>query len=621
MADPQFVFDGNLEFSGGQDASKSPHLTPKNALFAGVNLTMQDGVVAPRPGFNQLEFILPEGGVRDEKLRLHDYATIFKAGRFQALIPYQIGQEFFLIYIIAGIVFLINQDTYVVTVLEFPDGSHLNANAPRINWSPASRFLVIFDFPAFPAIVEGATIRRADPADFEVPVSTLGAYNQNRLFIANSGNEFTAGDPTGNTLTPDAPITFEEVEAPASPFFGDIYQLPTDYNNKPITAMTFLQFTDTSTGIGPLLISTSDQIFSYQSQLPRVSWLSASGGQTGTGFGTAFIHDAGIAGPRAFTHVNSDLFFLSSDGQIRSVAMSRDEQKKWSKTPISREVKNWLKYWDESLIPFAVMGYFDNKILATANPYRVPSHDMFGNYVLDVAFGGLVVIEMDNVSTLIKESQPAWAGLWTGVRPQDICVNNKRCFIASKDSDSVNHIYELLPDATVDTLDGRERQVRSIIYTREYDCNEPFSIKQLSSLDLVLNDVQGKFDIELSYRPSHAPKYLPWGDFKHYAPAKFCNVPDACDLEGLVGHSFMQLIFGFPSNMECNPVTNDLYRVFRMLQLKLIITGDYWQIEHLRLAALMQPQTNFVTACNVYNPVKLCGECSDDWIIPEITLC
>ena len=86
-------------------------------------------------------------------------------------------------------------------------GSQLDEAADRINWSPAGKYLVIFDFPAYPVIIEGLLARRADPALLEIPRSVLGTYNQNRLFIANAGNEFTAGDPAAYTF-PTGPISF-----------------------------------------------------------------------------------------------------------------------------------------------------------------------------------------------------------------------------------------------------------------------------------------------------------------------------------------------------------------------------------------------------------------------------
>lgn len=614
MADPTPIEDGTIDFSGGQDASASPDKIGSTCIAAGINVSTQNRILTPRPGFRQLPLQLPSGSLQNQNRVSFQYDTIFESGRFQALIPYSVGSEFYLVAVISGVIFLINQRTYEISVIEIEDGSHINENLPRVNWSAAGKFLVIFDFPAFPVILEGTYASRARQEDFEVPVARMGAYNQNRLFIGNNGNAFTGGDPTGNLATPDAPITFEEVLAQSSAYRGQVFLSHSNYANSPISAMTFLQYTDTGTGIGPLLVATDREIYSYQTQLPRAQW------DVGA-FGTAFISNAGIAGGRSFVNVNSDVFFVSRDGQLRTASMSRQEQQKWSKVPLSREVKNWLKYWDPELTQYAVLGYFDNKILLSANPFRVPSYGMFGNFITDIAFGGIVVIELDNISKLAEDSAPVWSGLWTGIRPTEICVNNDRCFIASKDGSYINHIYEVSSDFDTDIIGGIERQIRSIVYTKAYDFQSPFQDKQLHTADLQFQNTQGNFKVDLKYKPSHAPKFIKWKSFEHKAPTMFCTNPNSCEVLGLLGQSFRQLTFGAPDTFECDPVTEELYRAFRKIQLKLVIEGRYWELHELKIRATAMPMNYYETVCKEYKVAELCGECNDDWAIPEISLC
>lgn len=606
--------DGTLDFSGGQDASAAPDKLPENCIAAGVNISLKRRVITPRPAFNQLEFTLPEGGVKSPTGRVYPYSNIFKSGRFQALIPYSIGSEYYLIAVISGIIFIINQRTYVVDVIEIADGSHINENLPRVNWSAADRFLVLFDFPARPVIIENTFASRSNPAVYEVPIAVLGSYNQNRLFVANNGNAFTGGDPVGNLATPDAPITFEEVLAPAAAFLGQVFSVTSNYANSPITAMAFLQYTDTSTGIGPLLVATNREIYSYETQNPRVNWEAGS-------FGRNFIANNGIAGSKAFVNVNSDLFYVSQDGQLRSASMSRDEQRKWSKVPLSREVENWLKYWDKALIPYAVLGYFDNKIMVSANPYRVPSYGVFNNFITDVAYGGLVVIELDNISKLSQDSPPVWSGLWTGIRPTAIVVNDDRCFIASKDNSFVNNIYEVVPGMTIDRIGKVDRQIRSIVYTKGYEFKNQFQDKQLQTADMPFNNVQGNFKVNLSYIPEHSQKPIPWKTFKHYAPVKWCGNPTPCQARGLLGHSFRRLTFGAPPPFICDPVTNETYSVFRSVQLKLIIEGGFWELPGIKIRAISVPDNNLENVCTSNDGVELCNDCNTDWSIPEVDIC
>lgn len=620
------ISDGTTDFRGGQDASKIPSSIPANAYYAGINVSTEKGILTPRWGFSKLPLTFPEGRISTGTSYSATYKNIFHGGKFQCIAPYTIGVEAYLVVVVSGIIFLINQNSYAATILDIIDGSHINEFADRINFASCGQFLVLFDYPAYPVIIDGLTARRADPDKFEVPISTQGTYNQNRLFIVNAGNEFTAGDATGNVATPEAPITFQEIELPASPFFGQIFQLPTNFLNEPITATTFLQVADTSTGIGPYLVGTKNAIYSFQTQQPRTLWTQGP-------FGSMFVYNAGIAGALSYVNINSDLFFMSNDGQVRSLSMSRHEQAQWSKTPISKEVSNWVKFWDKNLIEYCVMGYFLNKVFVAVNPYRTDAVSLEGNTVTDYAHGGMVVLELDNISTLKEEPQPAWAGLWTGVDPMGILANNEKFFIAAKDSGQ-NQLYEVTPGMTIDLADGVYRNVRSVVYTREYtfESIDPttkmaiggqFRDKEFHSLDLDLTNVEGNLTVNAKFRPSQTAGFIDWRTFTHTAPWQTCDMPVSCEVNGFAEHRFRELSLGAPvaDYNLCDPVTKVNYRVFRKAQLKLTIEGKYWELQAIRLKANLRDQTEQNVACSTYDPVALCEPCDSDWYIPPFLSC
>lgn len=612
MADP--ISDGTIDFSGGQDASKDPGRVAANAYYAGINITAQKGVPAPRWGFRYCRLRFPEGTVAIPGGKTRTYEDLFHSGKFQTMIPYSIGQDFYVLIIISGIIYLVNQITLQVQVLRLPDTEpKLSPIRPRTNASAAGRYLTVFDYPAYPVIVDSISARRADPTKDEVLISTQGTYNQNRLFIANNGNEFTGGDPAGSKATPNAPITFTEVLTPSSPYVDQFFQLSTNYSNDPITAMTFLQAADESTGIGPLLVSTANAIYSYQTQNPRSQWEASR-------FGSNFVFNNGIAGPVSYVNVGSDLFYIASDGQINSLSMSRDEQKRWSKVPISREVQNWLKYSDKALTKFGAMTYFKNKIIATCNPYVADAVSLDGFPAVDYAHAGMVVLELDNISTLGQTSSPAWAGLWTGVHPMGFAVNDNRCFVMSKDGSS-NELYEIDPSITYDVTREGIRYVQSTIYTRDYDFKDMFQNKELQSVDFSLNEVQGDFELAVSYKPSHGSKYEPWNTFKHKAPWRTCSAPTDCQIPGFLPHNFKEVNLGSPPRDTCSPVTDELYNQFRRVQLKIEITGKYWEINGLKVNAIPKQTVYRITPCEEKDPVEVLACCDTDWKIPEINKC
>lgn len=610
----QLLSDGMTDFLGGQDASKFPSRLPANAYYSGINISIQNSLPTPRWGLDKRNFNFTKADFKVSNGVLIPYEEIFHSGRFQACIPYTIGGDSYLLVVVSGIMFLMNINTYFVDVIALPNDDTLNENAPRLNWSNAGKYLVIFDYPNFPVILDGITARRADPGAYEVPVSTIGAYNQNRLFIGNAGAELTAGDPSGSLAAPEAPITFKEVEQPAAAFFGQIFELPTDVTKERITAMAFLEFIDNSTGIGPLLVATDDYIFSYNSQNPRSTW------DQGT-FGTLLVSDGGIAGPRSFINVNADLFFLGSDGQVRTLSMARSEQQKWSRVPVSKEVQNWLIANDVSLLKFGVLGHYLNKVFITVNPHRVTAYSRNRTPIFDVAHGGFAVLELDNLANIQGAGPPAWAGMWTGVRPMDLVASNKRFFVVSKDEGSTNEIYEWNINTTYDTDAGVIRYARAKIQTREYDLGTPFQNKELHSMDMGFRNVKGDFKVDVRYKPSHGSQFDMWQTFSHAAPWRSCDVPDGCELNGLAGHSFRDLTIGNPVENSCDEVSKLIYNSFRKVQFEFTIEGAYWEFHEFVAKTQLVPKNEQTNICNLFNPVKLCQQCNDDWYIGAFKSC
>lgn len=610
----EIIRDANLNFLGGQDASKDPDNIAENAYWAGVNVTTQDGDLSPRWGWEQKELDFSNlGNYVLPNLEQRSYENIYLTGRMQAEIPYSVAGSYYILQVVAGIIYVINQETFEVSILPIADGSYISETHERVNWAPASKYLVIFDYPAYPVIVENLTARRADPAQDEIPISSNGVYNLNRLAISNAGNEFTFSDPVGIGF-PDAPITFTEVLVPSTGFTGQFFQISTNYNNDPITAMAFLQAVDSSTGIGPNLVATQKGIWSYQTQLPRADW---EGGQ----FGQSFVFNNGVIGPQAITNVNSDVFYMSADFQVRAASMSRAEQGKWSKVPISREVKNWLKVWDKNLAKVSQLNYFKNKILVTANPYLLDARTRNNEPTYDIAFGGFAVLETDNISNLSNNSSPVWAGLWNGIYPMQTVINNEELFIAAK-QDGKNALFKATPEKSVDVIGGKERLIRSIIYTRMYNCQAPDADKNLQSLEIELNKVKGKFDLQVDYTNLVGGKFILYRTFSHEAPYRFCEtIPEGPELNGLSGHSFKSLNFGSPEDPGCNEVTQDNYLNFRKIQFRFTVTGRYWEINQLILRATVESQNMQINSCGPYEPVKVSQECNNDWKVPENVLC
>ncbi len=614
------ITDGTIDFSAGQDAYHYPDRIAKNAYAKGVNISVKGGIPHPRDGYEKLDFIFDDDTIPTNNTSHlnRSVESVFRFGKFQALIPYFLAPEYYFLIVISGLVYSLNIRLNKITLLS--KTLTVNQYSSRINWSLAGNYIVLFDYPNFPLIVQGQTLFRANPLNVvnglpqpQVPISTIGAYNQNRLFIANAGSEFTGGDPTGSLLTPEAPITFAEVLGPSAAYPGQTFSLGTANTNEPITAMGFLQTIDTNTGIGPLFVATQNAIYSYHTEVPRAQWT------TIPNFGTLLLFNAGICGPRALVNVNSDIVFLSGAGRVHALSMSRNDTQLWGDLPISREVENWLKYWDPTLKQFAFLQYFDNRIYVSANPYRVQATTRDGKPITDYVNGGYAVLELNDSATLQGKDPPKWAGLWTGIRPMDMATSNNRCFIIAKHQGE-NALFRLTPDRTYDLISGKEKNVRSIMYTREFFEDSRFTTKYEQSLSMPIQEVQGDLDVTIDHRPSHSTLFKLWKHWQYTAPFSQC-----CGVKypnGLAPHRFRELVFGAPDiSQECDPANNLSFSAFRKLQLRLTLKARYWQIEELKLKSVASPSEDLNSACTQEDVVEVPSDCNTDWVNEEESLC
>lgn len=615
----ELVPDGSIDFSLGQDAWHRPDRIQPNQYARGVNLSIRSGGLSPRSGYHELNLDFEEGTIETRYRHHRTYQDIWQSGKFQALIPYFVYPESYLITAISGLIFRTNVRTGKTILLA--KELRLNQYASRVNWSLAADKVVIFDYPDYPLIIEGETVTRSTlehkrngQSVPQIPVSMLGAYNHNRLFVANAGIEFTAGDPTGTLLIPEAPVSFTEVYLPSSPFVNQFFSLSEEDTNYPIAAMGFIQELDKSMGVGPLFVASERKFYFYKTDQPRDGWTTGQ-------FGGVLLDNTGIAGPRAYINTNSDLIFASSSGDIHALSASRAESKKWSNVPISREVQNYLKA-EEFLRRFAVCGYFNNRVFVSARPYRTLALTRDQRPVTDYAHAGFVVLDVENSASLLSQGTPVWTGIWTGIDPMDICTIKDRCFIIAKNGG--NRIFELRKDATFDRVYGRKRKIKSIIYTKQYEFGDPFALKKENSLSLHLQDIRGDLNLKIEHRPSHAHQFLEYANWQYRAPADECEaIPGAGFVNGTVPLNLRHIVFGDSNTRGCNPVSQDEYNIFVGTQLRFTIEGENWTLAGLKIKAEVVPFVERAGdgSCENLTPVRLPRQCEPDLLLPEESLC
>ena len=247
IADSTLLLEGQRDFSGGMDSSKSPNLIGANAVSRAVNVTFRGGTPATRPGFQQL---ILANAVEGANLGL----DFFVNGLFQGAFYYQdrrAGYNPSLFCVMSGHVIKIDLGTYEVQrlfpVVEAPDiisgSQYIIKSIGSTTWTTygastnnigvtfisnttggagtgtaystgpmniyddcyfvqAENFLIIQDGTSTPRIWDGDNLWLSGkgPANStgkiaQIPVGTTMAYGQGRLFVTNTARTSgTAGD-------------------------------------------------------------------------------------------------------------------------------------------------------------------------------------------------------------------------------------------------------------------------------------------------------------------------------------------------------------------------------------------------------------------------------------------
>ena len=247
IADSTLLLEGQRDFSGGMDSSKSPNLIGGNAVSRAVNVTFRGGTPTTRPGFQQL---ILANAVEEANLGL----DFFVNGLFQGAFYYQdrrAGYNPSLFCVMSGHVIKIDLGTYEVQrlfpVVEAPDiisgSQYIIKSIGSTTWTTygaltnnigvtfisnttggagtgtaystgpmniyddcyfvqAENFLIIQDGTSTPRIWDGDNLWLSSkgPANStgkiaQIPIGTTMAYGQGRLFVTNTARTSgTAGD-------------------------------------------------------------------------------------------------------------------------------------------------------------------------------------------------------------------------------------------------------------------------------------------------------------------------------------------------------------------------------------------------------------------------------------------
>lgn len=520
--------DQIVSFQGGADSGHQPRLLQPDRCARSVNCCYRGGFLSNRPGFKKWILRYPNNAAWQDQ---------FELGNFQGACFYpdlSYGNPSIMVSS-AGSVWQLNLQSAYANVSPISTG-WLSSIVDRHYFCVADKYLVVQDGQISPVTWDGAVVTNAT-TPFSVPVGTLMAYGQGRLFIKVGPNAVRAGDLIGTTATQSDGTTL------LGPFSPPLTFTETNYLDEggdfgppswvgDITAMCFTPVQDTDTGQGALIIfgpngAISSQVngprettFNSQGQILTVGWKDLSTA-TGGGFITVTLVNNGALGDQSTCVMNGDIWYRAFDGW-RSYRSARGQQGNWANTSLSSEMTHRINDESAPLLSYGSAINFDNRLIVTLTPTQI----MNGNTVGPLSFPyhmGMMVLDFHPVSSvaitpspylqIYMNPYPVWNDLWTGVQPYQILngsINGQDHAWALVRENGRIQLYEISKNDAFDNFGTVDQPIQSSVDMRAFIFQNDREEKRLYGGDIWFNNLRGDVQVTASFRPDEFLNWYPW---------------------------------------------------------------------------------------------------------------
>ena len=559
--DTGVTYDGWRNLEGGMDSADADLVSPNQASLL-VNCQIRDGFPATRPAFLQRTLTF-EGGIQ----------SAFEDGLFQGAAPYvSLTENSSIVLSVSGKQYqiVLSDDEYLVRDITPTDSEGISGGNPNIEqvWiEQAEDFAIIQDGNNKPVIWDGVSSKYAEVG--ELPSGSVISYGQGRVWMASVNQRyFSAGDlvfgdaGTATYNNRDAVYKWTENTYLST---GGSFIVP--HRKGKITAMAFLANLDTALGDGPLIVGTPKGLFSVNTPIDRTVWsILQYPPQTIAHLGS------GPTGPRQMINVNGDLWYRGIEG-IYSFSMARRDFRSWINTPMSEEIRRLMEADTEVLLPYGSLANWNNYLLSTVQPTRIQDHG--------VVWAGLGVLDFAPISRMRRRSDPAWAGLWTGLRVLQVLsvevADQGRCFLICLDTDDKIALWEIRED---ERFDGQEKAIASIIESRLLKGQDNGnSLKKLEVGALWMDRLAGTVTFTTQYRPDYDLFWQDWHTWSECANLEDCS-PECDGPKTLQEQYRARLRLPEPDN-TVDAVTGTPFNQGHYFQVRVKIAGHF-QLRYFR---------------------------------------
>lgn len=348
----------------------------------------------------------------------------------------------------------------------------------------------------------------------ELPAGGPMDYYMGRMWVAN-GREYVAGDivggPTGTAAYDFRDSVLKMVENTYLSL-GGTFRVPTNAGN--IRALKHTTALDTATGEGQLLVFTRATIYSVNVVPTRAQWQALE-----EPIQRVVQTNHGSTSDWSIAAVNGDLFYRSVNG-INSYIQANRFFGQWGNRPISVEEQRSILLDDRALLNYASGINFDNRLIETCLPQESD---------VGVIHKGLMPLNFDVISTLDEKLPPAWEGIYEGLDflklSQGDFGGRDRAFAFVRSGTGDIEMWELTNYAIDDTNASGDARVIWLFELPAYTWSKPFTIKELDTMEIWVDQVFGTVDFVVQFRPDQHPCWEYWHRWQICSPRNNCEDP------------------------------------------------------------------------------------------------
>lgn len=389
----------------------------------------------------------------------------------------------------------------------------------------------------------------------ELPAGRMGAYVMTQNWVSlPDGLRFIVSDASRG---PSGTVAYEYRDAVLKTvdltFRGGAFSVPE--SGAYITSIKAVPKLDESLGQGPVQVGTSKGVFSGVAPFDFTN-----PPPSGTPLLPQILIGFGPLSQNSTALVNSDVFFRCSEGYA-SLIQGRRDFTSWGNTTISEEVnERILDRDDETLLAYGSAVVFDNRFVGTVSP-QVSNSGVF--------HAGVVVINLDPVSSLRGKSESVYDGLWTGLNILQLVSgdfdNENRAFSFGFNVDTTKiELYEILPTAEANRFDNGYIPVSwgfesAAVFNS--DIKDPHELIKLMDGELAIDNVLGRVRVQVWYKFDQGC-WTNWADF--FLCADVAGNPQ----------SYPRIGLGRPELAACNEPNNLNGNDGYTLQVRVQITGS-----------------------------------------------